>query len=277
MENDSKTTGVRHDDKITGVGRDNKSTGVKSESGSMGATDKAYEMAIIEEAIEESDRDIAEGTDLLAGTETETEDTWGKNVIHPDFQVPTLEHTYNLRQRRNPSLYYTNRYEFQDTIIHCDLTQLLMKHGLKRFKQKGKKSVNVELEQLHRMDAFWPVKTENPPEKQKNKWLTLLMFLKENLDGSIKGRGVANGRKQREKIESKDTTSPIVSAEAVMPTATIDALEGRDVAVAEMMVAADPALFWSFVSYETVKAVLYVRLHKALYGCLKAHCCFTKS
>ena len=79
-----------------------------------------------------------------------------------------------------------------------------------------------------------------------------------------------------------------------MLTAKIDSLEGRDVGVvdisgaylntdmddevnvvfrgtlAEMMVAADSALYRSFVSYETGKVVLYVRLQKALYGCLKS-------
>ena len=45
---------------------DNKS----AESGSTGATDKAEKMALIEEAIAESERDIAEGTDLLSRTET---------------------------------------------------------------------------------------------------------------------------------------------------------------------------------------------------------------
>ena len=77
-----------------------------------------------------------------------------------------------------------------------------------------------------------------------------------------------------------------------MLTATINALEERDVAVvdmpgaylsadmdnevhtvfrgtlAEMMVADDPELYRPFVSYKTGKAVLYVRLLKALYGCL---------
>ena len=52
------------------------------------------------------------------------------------------------------------------------------------------------------------------------------MFLKEKRDGSIKGRGVADGRTQQKKIVPKYATSPIVSTEAVMLTATIDALEG---------------------------------------------------
>ena len=79
-----------------------------------------------------------------------------------------------------------------------------------------------------------------------------------------------------------------------MLTATIDSLEGRDVAVVDipgaylsaymddevhivfrgtlagMMVMANPALYRPFVSYETGKPVLCVRLQKALYGCLKS-------
>ena len=97
-----------------------------------------------------------------------------------------------------------------------------------------------------------------------------------------------------EKIEPKDATSPTVSTEAVMLTATIDALEGRNVAVvdkpvayqsvdmdnevhvvfrrtlAETMVMDDPALYRPFVSYETGKPVPYFQLLKALYGCLKS-------
>ena len=134
VENDGKITGVCHNNEITGVDSDNKSR----ESVNTEATDEAGEMALIEEAIAEAERDIAEGVDLLAGTETKTEYTWNENAIHPDFQVPTVEHTYNLRQRSNPRPDYTNRYGFQAMIIHCALTQLSMKRGLNKFKHKGK-------------------------------------------------------------------------------------------------------------------------------------------
>ena len=46
--------------------------------------------------------------------------------------------------------------------------------------------------------------------------------------------------------------------------------------LAEMMVAADPALYRPFVSYETGKTVLYVWLQKTLYGCLKIALLFYK-
>ena len=85
-----------------------------------------------------------------------------------------------------------------------------------------------------------------------------------------------------------------------MLTATIDTLEGRDVAVvdiagaylsvdmddevyvvfrgtlSEMMVAANPELYRPFVSYDTGNAVLYVRLQKSLYGCIKSALLFYK-
>ena len=78
-----------------------------------------------------------------------------------------------------------------------------------------------------------------------------------------------------------------------MLTATIDVLEGRDLSVvdilraylsadmdgevhvvfrgtlSDMMVMTDPALYRPFVSYETGKPVLYVRLQKGLYGYLQ--------
>ena len=95
-----------------------------------------------------------EVTDLIAGTETETEEARNKNMIHLALQVPTLEHTYNLRRRKHPRPDYTNRYGFQAKIIHCALTQLSMKRGLKKFKKKGENTVTAELEQIHRRDAF---------------------------------------------------------------------------------------------------------------------------
>ena len=134
VDNDGEITGVRQDEKITGVDSDNES----AELGSTGSTDEADGLALIEEAISEAKRDIAEATDLLAGTETKTEEARNENVIHPALQVPTVEHTYNLRQRKHPRPDYTNRYGFQATIIHCALTQLSMKRGLDKFKKKAK-------------------------------------------------------------------------------------------------------------------------------------------
>ena len=89
MDNNGEITGVRHDDKITGVDSDNET----AESGITEATYEADELTLIEEAITEAERDIAEATYLLAGTETKTEEAQNEKVIHPALQVPTVEHT----------------------------------------------------------------------------------------------------------------------------------------------------------------------------------------
>jgi hypothetical protein len=99
----------------------------------------------------------------------------------------------------------------------------------------------------------------------------------------------------------EDASAPTVSIEAVMLSATIDALEGRDVAtvdipgafmqadidevvhvkfegeMAEMLVKLDPKLYRKYVKNENGKSVLYVELVlKALYGTLKAVLLFWK-
>ena len=135
-------------------------------------------MALIEEAISEAERGKVEGIELLAGTETETEDARDKNEIHPDLQVPAVEHTYNLRQRGNLRPDYTHIYRFQDTIILYALTQLSTKRGLNIFKQKCEKAVAEEQEHLHRRITVRLVRTENLSEKNKHKSLAPLMVLK---------------------------------------------------------------------------------------------------
>jgi hypothetical protein len=119
------------------------------------------------------------------------------------------------------------------------------------------------------------------------------MFLKEKRDGSIKGRPCADGSNQREGSTKSDTTSPTVSLEAVLLTATIDAFEGRDVAIVdvpgafltadmeevvymclrgkmcELMVKTAPEIYRKYVFIENNRQVLYVKLQKALQDCLR--------
>ena len=85
-----------------------------------------------------------------------------------------------------------------------------------------------------------------------------------------------------------------MAIESVMLSATMDAMEGRDVAtvdipdafiqadidelvhvrfegeITEMLVKLDPKLYRKYVKNESGKTVLYVELLKALYGTLKA-------
>jgi len=122
------------------------------------------------------------------------------------------------------------------------------------------------------------------------------MFLKQKRDGSIKGRGCADGRKQRIWQTKADISSPTVSTEALFLTSVIDALEERDVATADipnffLQTPADkseqliiqldrhiagallriyPDKYKTMITYEKGKPVIYGEANKAIYGTLNA-------
>jgi hypothetical protein len=121
------------------------------------------------------------------------------------------------------------------------------------------------------------------------------MFLQEKWDGTIKGRACANGRKQHDTVVPGAAIPPAVSLEAVLITATIDAYEERDVAIVdvpgaflsadmdeevimtirgrlvELMVKAAPNIYRKYITIDANnQPILYVKLQKALYGCLRS-------
>jgi hypothetical protein len=116
------------------------------------------------------------------------------------------------------------------------------------------------------------------------------MFLTKIQCGIIKVCGCADGRKQREMTTKEEASAPIVAIKSVMLSATIDAMEERDVAtvdipgafmqadidevihvkfegeIAEMLVRMDPELYRKYITDENGEIVLYLELLKALYG-----------
>jgi hypothetical protein len=173
------------------------------------------------------------------------------------------------------------------------MTQYSLKKGLKKFKEVGEEAVSKELLQLHMRDTFKPQNAEELSTNQKKGALESLMFLKEKRDGTVKGRTCADGRKQHETAEPGAVTSPTVSLESVLITSTIEAYEGREVAVVDipgaylsadmdeevimllrgrlagLMVKTAPNIYRKYITVDAKnQPVLYVKLQKALYGCL---------
>jgi Reverse transcriptase (RNA-dependent DNA polymerase) len=199
-----------------------------------------------------------------------------ENVIHPDHH---LNHQYSM-------------------VTFYIMTQLSMKAGLKRWKDKGESAISEELSQLHFRDTFDPLNPKELSKEEYNKVLESHLFLKQKRDDSIKGRMVAGGDKQRSIIPAQEASSPTASLEAVLLTATIDALEGRDVGIvdipnafvttritndedkaimrlrgklAELLVKVAPKIYTKYVIINKKgETVLYVKLLNALYGIMKA-------
>ena len=68
-----------------------------------------------------------------------------------------------------------------------------MKSGLRKYKQKGWTALTDELLQLQTRETFGPIRAEYMTEEEKKDVLEILMFLKEECDGTIKACGFPDG------------------------------------------------------------------------------------
>jgi Reverse transcriptase (RNA-dependent DNA polymerase) len=211
-----------------------------------------------------------------------------EEVIDEAGVRPGIER-YNLRAQR-PRDYS----HLHTTLAHTAMTQFTMKKGIEEFGDDGVDAVLGELQQLHDRKVLMPKIADELTSGERRAALRYLMFLKKKRCGRIKGRGCADGRKQRIYTAKEDASSPTVAIESLMLSCVIDAEEERDVTtvdipgafmqadmedtvhmkmegkMAELLVRIDPKLYRKFVQMENGKMVLYVELKKALYGTLKA-------
>jgi hypothetical protein len=163
------------------------------------------------------------------------------------------------------------------------------------FGKAGQEAVLSELKQCFiDREVLTPIMANELSDEDKRRSLPYLMFLKKKRCGTIKGRGCADGRKQREYMTKEEVSAPTVSIESVFLSCAIDSKEGRDVAtadipgafmqadmdelihvklqgaMAELAVRLDPSLYRKYVTFEKGKPVLYTKMLKALYGTMQA-------
>ena len=248
-------------------------------------------------------------SDPLTEIDTNKDETYDQNS-EENQAVPGTPR-YNLRKHRgrsykhvyDPEVYMTENEQKNDvgeTMLTTveggpeDTTQMSMKQGLKVFGAGGYTTVKQEMQQLHDRRVMQPVRRKDLLLAQKREALGYLMFLKKKRCGKIKGRGCADGRKQRAYITKEESTSPTISTEAVFLTAVVDAWEHRKVAVLDVpgafmqvdidelvhvrfsgemvdkLLEIDHELYSGYVTIERSEKVMYVELLKALYGTLRA-------
>ena len=141
-----------------------------------------------------------------------------ENVMHPDAHM-FLQDDF---------------YQYEPDVVAAIMTQLSLKRGLQEWGDDGYLAAEAEMKQLHFRNTFKPKHWKDLSAVQRQTILESHMFLKEKRDGSIKGRTVAGGNKQRDYISKEDASSPTVATESVLLTCIIDAEEDRDVAVIDI-------------------------------------------
>ena len=173
-------------------------------------------------------------------------------------------------------------------------TQMSARKGIKIFGNKAVTAITEEYEQLDKLNVFEPLQHENMTKEQKCNALNAIDLIKEKRCGKIKGRTVADGRKQRDLYSKAEVSSPTLSLEGFLSTLVVDAAEERHKAIADVAGAflkADmkddvivklqgPAVdallkvnknkYQNYIVKQEKTKVLYVKLLKAMYGTMQA-------
>jgi hypothetical protein len=113
-------------------------------------------------------------------------------------------------------------------VIGMTMAQLSFKAAIKKWGEVAEQAITVEMKQLHWRNSYKPMHWHELTKAQKERILESHIFVEEKRDGKIKARKVVDSNKQRDYITKEDVSSPTVSAEAVMLTCVIDAVERRD-------------------------------------------------
>lgn len=195
---------------------------------------------------------------------------------------------------------------YMSRAVNVLFTQLPAREGIKKHGARAIAALVKEFRQLDKgpmagKRVVEPVVYSTLTDEEKRDALEAITLTKEKRDGTIKGRCCANGKKQR-RLQNRfleyeiNYSSPTSSNEAVLTTAIIDAKEKRDVCTADIpgaylhailpknkkrvllkltgifvdiMVEAN-AEYEKYVVYEKGKKVLYLRVLRALYGCIES-------
>jgi hypothetical protein len=116
-------------------------------------------------------------------------------------------------------------------IIGMVMAQVSMKAALKKWGKATEQAITIKIKQLHWCNLYKPMHWHESTQAQKEHIPESHIFVEEKQDGKIKARKVVGGNKQQDYITKENVSSPTVSAEAVMLTCVINALEDQDIAV----------------------------------------------
>ena len=201
--------------------------------------------------------------------------------------------------KSNPRLVYNQMVHYMFTQFGEEepthTPQMSAKAGIKLFGERAVAAMIKEYNQLHEKKVTARTPYEDLTPEQKKRALNAINTIKKKRCGKIKGRTVADGRSQRAYVPREEATSPTVSHEGLIATTVIAAHERRATAVfdipgaylnadmpkekfillkfesefVDIMCEVNPE-YLQDVRQERGKKVLYVRVVKAIYGCIES-------
>jgi hypothetical protein len=113
-------------------------------------------------------------------------------------------------------------------VVGMVMAQVSLKTAIKKWGKEAVDSGRKEMKQLHWQNSFKPMHWKSLTADQRKKALESHIFVEKKGDVILKAQQVAGGNKQWGYIMKEDTSSPTVSAKAVMLTCIVNANENRD-------------------------------------------------
>ena len=165
---------------------------------------------------------------------TKTKEPYIPSMKGSKYEVALAQYKEHGMLHPDTHMFFNQMWEEKPNVVEAIMTQLLLKVGLREWKEEAWEAAYSEMKQLHLCDTFRPKRYEDLTITEKMSILELHLFLKKKRTGQIKRRTVAGGNKQRNYIPKEDASSPTVATESVLLTCTVDAEEGRDVAVVDI-------------------------------------------
>ena len=193
------------------------------------------------------------------------------------------------------------RVDYYDVALKVMFTQMSARKGLKLYGEEAFAAIVKEYRQMDEgpmpgKPVFEPVYAHDLTDQQKKQALESVNLMKEKRDGSLKARLCGDGSKQKQYLPPDESIySPTSSTEGLLTSLVRDVVERRDVAVydipgaylqtpvtkdriiimklrgiyVDIMIKVNPE-YAKYVVYENGVKVLYVRVLRALYGCIES-------
>jgi hypothetical protein len=263
----------------------------------LGADDIAVEQDAVVD-LGADDTVVSESHDETPETHVESTET---NVPRYNTRGNKIDYSFRLAEQMNHAPTGAKSYQaYSHSLhnIHKTLTGLLMnqmsaKKGIRMFGEQAREALRKEFRQLIEKHVFTALFAHDLTPNDRKRVLRVINLIKEKRSGLIKGRTVADGRAQKLWYEKAETYSPTCGLDSFFLSLIIDAHEGRDVAIADvtgaylnafmdelvivMLTGEDVDLisdvcpaFQEYVAVENGERVLYLRLDRALYGCVRS-------
>lgn len=186
---------------------------------------------------------------------------------------------------KEPQKLHQHVCELYEKVVHYTFNQMSEKAGIAKHGQSAVAALFKEFAQLHDKRVFKAIKASDLTHT--------INLITEKRNGVLKGRTVADGRKQRKWYSKDKITSPTISNDSLMALLTVSAAERRkiiswDVEGAYLLADQDDYVLVKFtgesvnvlcdvdstykqlVTIESGRKVIYLQLLEALYGTLRA-------